>query len=154
WHVNALPDYARFMKECKGARARLRFLIAYHLRSIHDQPVLFKLIVDVRDDENYKSTRIYALNKKYSAALLKVIDEGVASGELRPGLPGKMIRDLIWGSIDYMTRAYVAGRGHFSVDELADWLTDCIFSGIAAQPAREEPLSSVLRRLEAVAERL
>jgi hypothetical protein len=110
--------------------------------------------LEVRGDKNYKDTKIYEMNKEYSAAVVRVLEEGIENGELRNNIPVKVVRDLIFGGIDYMTQAYVAGHGRLHIDELADQLTAAICDGIVAKPQADDAFNSVLTRLEHIAARL
>jgi AcrR family transcriptional regulator len=154
WYADTLPDYSRFMADYKGAASRLRFLIRHHLRVIHDHPALYRLIVEVRGDRNYRASKIHEMNRRYSAAVLEVIEDGVLTGELRADAQAPLVRDLIFAAIEYLVRPYVEGRGTLSPDELADRILDHAYRGVAA-PAREaNPAEGVIDRLEAAVARL
>lgn len=118
------------------------------------------VLMELRADPNYRSMRIYELNRRIAARVTEVIEDGVARGEVRAGIPVKLIRDLIFGGIEHQTWAYLRGEGDFSVEEAAEGITDVIFRGITVEPAAPPPavpdaaLDTALARLEKVTETL
>ena len=81
---------------------------------------------------------------------MDVVEEGVKVGELRD-IPRKLIRDMIFGSIEHQTWAFLRGEGDFSVDDSAAGITDVIYSGIAVrQEIRTPEMGDAVARLEQV----
>ncbi|MBX6419511.1 MAG: TetR/AcrR family transcriptional regulator [Sinobacteraceae bacterium] len=109
WYEEMFGDYARELASIDGARERLRFLIERHLRSIRDWPQLCRLMFrEVRAQPDYPDSPLYALNRRYSGLLLRVIEEGAAQGEFRADLSPRLVRDLIFGGIEHHTWRYLA----------------------------------------------
>jgi len=140
WYREMFGDYLRELAGVEGARARLRHLVWRHLRSIRDWPQLCRLMFrEVRAQPDYPASSLYALNRRYSSLLLRVIEQGVARGEFRADLPPRLVRDLIYGGIEHHTWRYLsygqtaarrrAGRAP-DIARLADQLTALVFEGL------------------------
>jgi AcrR family transcriptional regulator len=153
WHAEVLPEYPKILPHIEGARAKLRFLVWQHLRVVHDDPVLCKFGIEVRDYADYKSTQVYVLNERYRNATIEVVADGVASGEFKAGFSPQLVRDTIFGAIECTTEGYLRGEGDFSIDDLADQIVELVCAGISERPPAES-LDSIVARLEEVATRL
>lgn len=155
WYQGMLADQARQLAGIKGFRNRLRFLIWRHLATIAAEPALCRVFfTEVRSGADYRASALHDLNRGYTRFAVEVLREAVASGEVRSDLPIRLVRDLIYGTIEHHTFEYVCGRGDLAPDQLADDLTELILSGILRPAKRAASTESVTRRLERVAERL
>jgi hypothetical protein len=122
-----------------------------NLSLIRREPSLTRFVLmDLRADPGYRKMRIYDLNRRIAAKVMDVVEEGVKVGELRD-IPRKLIRDMIFGSIEHQTWAFLRGEGDFSVDDSAAGITDVIYSGIAVQQETRPPeMGDAVARLEQV----
>lgn len=161
WYDELLAGYARELPGVRGVRARVRYVIWRHLRTIRDDSQLARLMfLEMRADDDYPGSVLYALNRRYTAMLAGVLDEGVASGEIRAGVPVRVVRDLVYGGVEHLAWRHLGGRGTLDVERECDDLLGVLWQGIvagAAQPATAAgtgALARQLRRLERVAERL
>ena len=132
-------------------RERLLGVIWTNLSLIRREPSLTRFVLmDLRADPGYRKMRIYDLNRRIAAKVMDVVEDGVKLGELRD-IPRKLIRDMIFGSIEHQTWAFLRGEGDFSVDDSAAGITDVIYSGIAVrQETRPPEMGDAVARLEQV----
>lgn len=159
WYAEMISDYDQQLARIHGTRNRLRFMIWRHLTVIHQEPVLCRLVLlDLRADPAYRETSVFGMNRQYTLRTSEIIEAGIASGEFRPGIAVPLVRDMIYGGIEHHTWAYLRGEGDFSVDGIADVLTEMIYRALAAPrpvPDLEAgSLDTVVRRLERIAARL
>ncbi len=137
-------------------RERLFHVIWNNLSLVRRQPTLSRFVLmELRPDPNYRSMRIYQINKRIAEKVMEVVREGVTRGDLRDDIPLKLIRDMIFGAIEHQTWAYLRGEGDFSVEDSAEGITDVVFRGIAVHPAaRPNDWDGALTRIESVATKL
>lgn len=133
-------------------RERLFHVIWENLEIIRREPALTRFVLmELRADPNYRGMRIYQQNRKITASLTAVIEQGIASGDLRPDLPLTLLRNMIFGAIEHETWAYLRGEADFSVEDSAERLTDILMRGIAVPTAQGAgPEAAALHRLEQI----
>jgi len=137
-------------------RDRLFHVIWNNLSSIRRQPTLSRFVLmELRPDPQFRSMRIYEINRRIADKVMQVVRDGIASGELRGDVSLKLVRDMIFGAIEHQTWAYLRGEGDFSVEDSAEGITDVVFCGIAARPkAGAADMETALARIEKVAAKL
>ena len=146
WYEEMFGDYERLLAGVTGTRARLRFLIWRHLRTVRDYPLLCRLMFrEVRSEQDYHGSGLHAKNRRYTQFLMDVIREGVESGEFRNDLPLPLMRDLVYGGIEHHSWKFMSGRGELDVDGVADQIASVLCDGISARA--EKNLHSEVRRL-------
>jgi hypothetical protein len=84
----------------------------------------------VRNHLDYYSSDTYQIIKAYSKILLEIIEEGVRDGEIRSDVPPKLIRQVIFGSIEHVCLTGVIFKGEISPDDLTEDLCKFVFRGI------------------------
>lgn len=136
----------------RPVRDRLLHAVVESLSIIRRERALTRFILmDLRADANYRSMRLYELNKQFSARMMNVVEEGIKRGELRSDIPPKIVRDIIFGCIEHQTWAYLRGEGDFSVEESAAGITDVVYRGTATHPSRPGgEIGAAIDRLEGV----
>lgn len=148
WFEELIEDDASTLAAISGTRNRLRFVIYRHLTAIHKQPHMSRLVFQhLRPEPDYRDTRLFALNRDYSARVSDVIKEGIETGDIRPDVSPSLVRDVIYGGIEHRTWAFLRKEGDFDADSLADQLVDLVWSGLAV-PDPAPSASDILTRIE------
>jgi AcrR family transcriptional regulator len=155
WYEEMLTDYDRQLRGITGTWNRLRFMIWRHLSLIHNDPAMCRLIFnELRSGPEYRETTVFELNREYTNRTLAIVQDAMDSGEFRPGIPLRIVRDMIYGCVEHHIWSFLRGEGDFSPEETADAITDIIHRGLANPGAVFDRAGQVLSRLEDVAERL
>jgi AcrR family transcriptional regulator len=160
WYEGLLADYARHLPGIRGTRARLRYVIWRHLRTVRDDTPLARLVfLEGRAHDDYPASALYALNRRYTGLLGSVLAEGVAAGELRTDVPARVVRDMVYGGLEHLSWRHLTGRGRLDIDREADDMLRLLWDGVAAPSgdgieAAASGVQAQLRRLERVADRL
>jgi AcrR family transcriptional regulator len=142
WYEEMFGDYRRDLSTVNGARNRLHLLIWRHLKSVHDYPLLCRLMFrEVHSGKDYRGSRLHAMNRRYTQMLLTVIHDGVQEGTFRQNTPALLLRDMVYGGIEHHAWNFVCGRGALPIDTLADEITAILCNGIEQQsdPASTAP---------------
>lgn len=148
WFEEMIEDDAALLSAISGTRNRMRFIIHRHLTSIHEQPDMSRLVFQhLRPEPDYRETRLFALNRAYTARVLDVIAEGIKAGDIRSDVSPSLVRDVIFGSIEHRTWAFLRNEGDYDVDTLTDQVLDLVWKGLAAPPETMVQ-SDLLGRLE------
>ena len=126
-----LVQFERDLKGIKGALNKIRKLIWGHISVYSSNRVFAKILfLEVRNHLDYYKSDTYQLIRAYSKILLQIIEEGVRDGEIRSDVPPKLIRQVIFGSIEHVCLTGVIFKGEISPDDLTDDLCKFIFRGI------------------------
>ena len=160
FYADTIEDIHKRLPGIEGVRNRLYFLIWRHFAAFAEDPGYFWLLLrEVRPDKGLYGSAIRDCNRRYTAFMLQVLEEGVRKGEFRTDMSPLAVRDMIYGGIEHiMWRHHLSGT---SVDVTleADALTDMIIRGIVSQAVPVEivkgltcHLSGPVGRLELAAE--
>jgi AcrR family transcriptional regulator len=136
-------------------RQRLLQVIRRNLSIIRAEPSLTRfLLADLRADPAYRTMRIYQQNRQFARATISIIEDGIAAGDLRSDVEPRTVRNMIQGCIEYQVWSYLRGEGTFSVEQLAQSITEIIVHGIARPEPAAQDFDIALTRLEKVANQL
>ncbi len=155
WYREMLANHRAKIAGIPGTRQRIYALIWQHLKVIEDSPDLCRLFyAEVRSQAGYHDSELHTLNREVTGLFIEVLKEGIADGSIRPNLPFRLVRDLVFGGIEHHMSSYLAGRSTFDCDALAGELTNIVMGGVGMPAPAEAPGEATLRRLETVATRL
>lgn len=73
---------------------------------------------------------------KYVQLMLKILDEGLESGEIRSELPSKILAMAIFGMVDW-TYIWYRKNGEYSIEEIADIFVDIILNSVLTDELRQ-----------------
>jgi AcrR family transcriptional regulator len=115
----------------RGAANRLRMLIYRHLRLYSTNPNYAKVVMLIlKSNRNFLKTDSYKVIQESAGLTIKVIKEGIASGEFRSDLNPYLVRAMIWGSVEHLViRKSMLGKPE-ELLPLADEITNTLFQGI------------------------
>lgn len=141
------PEIARR----SDAYDQLRHLIRHSLGVVRREPALTRFVLtELRADPNYRSTQVYALNRRFTSSVINLVREGVARGAFRADVSPSLVRDMIFGGIEHRTWNFLRGQGDFSADEVADSIADLVFHGLARRAGPDpEEVAAALAELRA-----
>ena len=110
------PDIARH----GDVPSRLRHIIRHSLWVTCQEPALSRFVLqELRPDPGYRSMRIFELNRRFTANVVTLVDEAIASGIFRAGISPVLVRNMIYGAVEHQTWATLRGEGDFDIDEAA-----------------------------------
>ncbi|WP_380941623.1 TetR/AcrR family transcriptional regulator [Sphingomonas floccifaciens] len=136
-------------------RERLLQVIRKNLTIIRSEPSLTRfLLSDLRADPAYRSMRIYQQNRQVAKGISQILEDGLRDGAVRADIQIRTVRNMIQGCIEYQVWSYLRGEGDISIEHSAQGITDIVVRGIAVEADKPSELAPVVRRLEAIADRL
>lgn len=122
------------LEDVTGGAPRLRFVIAHALEVVRKEPALTRyLYLELRPSPDYRGSRAHELNRRFTDIVQQVVTEGIEAGDFRLDVNPRMVRDLVFGAIEYRTWGFLRGESAFPVDATTDEITDLIVRGIAAR---------------------
>jgi AcrR family transcriptional regulator len=145
----------------KGVRSRMRFLIWRHIRVYVEEPNLSRLVLhEVRTGPEYFQSVLHALHVRYTAFLLRTVEEAIADGELRADTDIELLRSMVYGGIEHRMWGTLFGRGTVDVESMADLYTLMVLGPVLSDGRAYSPLvtqtaeRNVLQVLDEVRDRL
>jgi hypothetical protein len=154
WYAGMVEDYTRDLAGINGARERLRFIIWRHLRTVHDNPQLCRLMFsEVRSEQDYYDLDLHGMIRRYTKFVVTIVEEGQAAAEFRGDIAPVLLRDLVFGCIEHRSWNYISGRGDLNIEETADQIVSILCDGIVFG-ANQSDLRKETERLATVATRL
>ena len=110
-----MTRYLLFLDEhqqgISGAHNKLRKLVWAHLRYSDINTEFMSLVLfDCRNNRNFYQSGAYKLVRKYSGILSSILDEGVREKVFRSDMNVPLVRDIIFGLMDYEAIQYFATK--------------------------------------------
>lgn len=142
WYDEISGELERDVPGLPGLRARLQFVIRRHLAHLMGDGVgLCALILgEGRTVDQAFSEAILEFKRRYTATLVRALQEAQQAGELRGEVPVRLMRDMVYGAMEHVLWGYVASGRKPSLVETAQQLTDVFMDGFAARPASLQSL--------------
>lgn len=136
--------------------SRLRHIIRHSLWVTCQEPALSRFVLqELRPDPAYRSMRIFELNRRFTANVVKLVDEAITTGIFRSGISPVLVRNMIYGAVEHQTWATLRGEGAFDIDAAAEGIASVICHGMAMTPLSDAAaLAPAISKLEADADSL
>lgn len=157
WAHEVVSDSATRLAGITGEKNQLYFLIFHHLNTIRQEPSLSRLVwQDLRTDSNYRETELFAMTGEYTRRVYTIIERGIATGLFRKDVSPALVRDMIYGTIEHRTMAFLRDEVDFDPHEFAESITEMIYSGLLprGEASTKDRELVLLDRLEALTDRL
>jgi TetR/AcrR family transcriptional regulator, fatty acid metabolism regulator protein len=117
--------------DAPDAAAKIRRLVALHLRVLEDDPDLAE-VVQVELRQGHKFFRGASAHEitAYFALIETVLEEGIAAGLIRPDVPVKVATKMLFGAVDQVATSWVLGKRHYRLSDTADAVADIFLKGV------------------------
>lgn len=124
-----------------GVRSRMRFLIWRHVRVYVEEPNLSRLVLhEVRTGPEYFQSVLHDLHVRYTAFLIRTVEEGIADGELRADTDVELLRSMVYGGIEHRMWGTLFGRGSVDVEAMADRYTAMVLGPLLPDGRAHSPV--------------
>ncbi|MCH9691087.1 MAG: TetR/AcrR family transcriptional regulator [Gammaproteobacteria bacterium] len=131
WYASLQGRTEQGLKGITGFENRLRFVIWSHLTIITENSRLCSVILtESRKLEDGLSSIIYSMNKEYTLPVMRVMAEGIDSGELRSDISLQLVRNVIFGSVEHAMWDILEHRRQLDVEQYTDDLTTLVLTGL------------------------
>lgn len=126
-----IRDLEEKFSRLQGVRSRMRFLIWRHMRVYVEEPNLSRLVLhEVRTGPEYFQSVLHDLHVRYTAFLLRTVQEAIEDGELRPDTDVELLRSMVYGGIEHRMWGTLFGRGTVDVETMADRYTSMVLGPV------------------------
>jgi len=158
WYDEIIAQVESELPLIDGTRSRLAYLVRTHLyRLTVDGTGLCALILsEGREKDDKFGDVIVELQRRYTAPMMRVLAEGVASGDVRDDMPLGLLRSAIYGPMEHVLWDAVRKQREVNIESTAASLSDLLWQGLAPPNARQAALKQLrndivgaVRRFEA-----
>ncbi len=88
------------------------------------------LLLELRNNPKFSQSPAYELIKEYSSVLLHIIEEGKREGIFRAEVNGRLVRDMVFGTLDHVTLPWIIFKRQSNLVEKTDDLCDLFLNAI------------------------
>jgi len=140
----------------KGIENQLRVVIARHIHTFFEDIGLCRLLLqEVRPLNSYPHSEMHQLTRSYSEILLRVIQEGISTKEIRSDISPKTIRDMIFGCLEHAGwNVLTTNAPPIDRDKLTNEIITIILNGLVLPVPPPADFDRNLQRLEQLVNRL
>jgi len=118
------------------AASKVRRLVSLHFRILEDNPDLAEVVqVELRQGQKFFRGASSQEIGAYFALIGSVLEEGVAEGRFRSGLPVKVATKMLFGAMDQVATSWVLGRRGYHLVDTAGAVAEIFLQGVAVSPS-------------------
>ena len=135
----------------------LRLVILKHLQCLASDPDLCLLVLQqIRNEPDYDQSMFHDLNRRYASIVVRLVEEAIARGEVRATISPRLVRDMIYGSIEHIVWQSLLRGASIDAEAVTRELTALLLPGLMAPPVppRAEAMIDRLEGLTARMERV
>jgi TetR/AcrR family fatty acid metabolism transcriptional regulator len=113
--------------------AKLRRLVALHFSVLESNPDLAEVVqVELRQGHKFFRGASAHEVSSYFALIGGVLEEGVASGQIRPDVPLKLATKMLFGAMDQVATSWVLGKRAYRLSDAAEPVAAVFLKGVTA----------------------
>lgn len=119
---------------------RLEAFIADHLESLAADPAFATVTqIELRQADPEMRHAITEVMRSYFSTLDRIIADAQSSGALRRDLEPRLVRNVIYGTLDQLATAWVLSGATTDLAAQAPAVAEALLGGLAARPALASP---------------
>jgi AcrR family transcriptional regulator len=118
----------------RGAANKLRSIIYHYLSFYQNHPDYSAVaMLILKQNRKFLDTDAYQTVREGSRVILRVVEEGIASGEFKPNTDPYLVRSVLLGTIEHLVIRWVLLGEPQGLLQYVDPLTDIIIEGTGLQ---------------------
>ena len=131
-----MNEYIRQLKELlqhhDKAIDKLSALVRFYFNHLEENPSLANFLqIQLRQSDSYIRSGIAEPLKQYYQLIEELINEGKQQGSINPLINTKLVREVIFGSMDEIVSCWVFGNKKYSLSKNADDVLVILKNGLA-----------------------
>ena len=141
------------LRGINGIRNQLAYLIHHHLSVMAKNAAICGVITtEIRGVEGDLKDEIQNLNRRYTASVIRVVEQGIHDKEIRQDTPAVLIRNTIYGSIEHALWGHLSEGHPINVEQYASDLLRLIYDGIrcATESLTQQEITTLVRKLDSL----
>jgi len=137
-------------------RQQFAFIVRTHLRLMleHGTGMCSLVLSEGRAKHHELSAELTALQRRYTAPLMRVLSQGQQTGQIRSDMPLRLLRSLVFGPMEHVLWDAALGNRRTDIDATADRLIDVLWSALQPPDASLSALVQFRQEVGEAARRL
>lgn len=145
--LSAIDDYSE----------KIKHTIRFQFQSMRNNPGISNLFLnDVRAQGDYFNSPVLLAARHYTNVMVDLVEQGVKKGVFDPAFPPRLIRYIVYGTIEHLALRFLHSSGIIEIDQITEDFAKAVFAALGVKPAARSLAGDVdlLQRFEAVMDRL
>ncbi|MFY9478834.1 MAG: TetR/AcrR family transcriptional regulator [Aquabacterium sp.] len=137
WYDEISGDLEAQVPRLQGVRAKLAYVIRQHLVTLlADGSGMCALVLgEARATAPELAEVITDCKRRYTAPLMEALAQARDEGRIRQDMPLRLMRDLVYGSMEHVLWDSITAQRRPSIDETAEQLTTLVWSALVLPAA-------------------
>jgi AcrR family transcriptional regulator len=133
WYAEMSDELEKELPRIQGTRSQLAYIVQKHLNAlIRDGQGLCALVLtEGRSPDSGFSELLAHLQRRYTAPLMSVLFAAQASEEIRSDMPLRLMRDMVYGSMEHILWECIISRRIPDLEATACQVTEMLWSAFA-----------------------
>ena len=157
WYDEIIAAIETGLPRDGSARQQFAFIVRTHLRLmlVHGTGMCSLVLSEGRAKHHELSAELTALQRRYTAPLMRVLAQAQQAGQIRADLPLRLMRSMVFGPMEHVLWDATLAHRSPDIDVTADRLVDILWTAlqppapaIAALVQLKDDVSEAMRRYE------
>lgn len=119
------------LETCGSSMMKLEAIIQASLESYSSNPVFARiLLLEVRNSPSYFKSEAYQVVRLFAATILAIIEDGIASGEMRKDTDPRILQKILLGAVEHACLAEVIFGKELDVETTTSAIVHTLFYGV------------------------
>ena len=142
WYYRISTETEQEVQLVKGFRARLHFIIHKHLKHLIEEGtgICALVLSEGRNVDREFTDLVTDIKRRYTGPLVGALLSARESGEIRTDIPVRLMRDMVYGSMEHILWSHIHSGAPVDVDLTASQLSDLLWTAFAPPDRKMEAL--------------
>jgi TetR/AcrR family transcriptional regulator, fatty acid metabolism regulator protein len=138
WVIEAIEELEEQLFGVKGSINQLRKFLWWYLRYIEKEPLIAKVVfLFLKGHRSFLDTSVYTNVRTFYGQLLRIFEEGRASGEFREDLKPYVARSIFLGTIEHMVIRWLLKDMSYSMFDNLEATFELLIEGLRPKKKAE-----------------
>lgn len=143
WYDEIISELEREAPLINGLHARLRFIIHKHLKHMIGEGagICALVLSEGRSGDQDFMNLITDIKRRYTGPVMNILSAAQKSGEIRRDVPLRLMRDMVYGSLEHLLWSHILTGRAPDVDLTASQLSDMLWRAFTPADRSMESLA-------------
>ncbi|MHC1727818.1 MAG: TetR/AcrR family transcriptional regulator [Syntrophobacteraceae bacterium] len=157
WYDEIIFELEREAPLIEGLRARLHFIVHKHLKHMIEEGtgICALVLSEGRNGDQEFMNLVTDIKRRYTGPVMAILSAAQESGEIRQDIPLRLMRDMVYGSLEHLLWTHIVTGQAPDVDLTASQLSEMLWRAFTPPDQSVEALvqlradvADALRRAE------
>jgi AcrR family transcriptional regulator len=158
WYDEIIEAIESGLPRDGSVRQQFAFIVRTHLRLmlVHGTGLCSLVLSEGRTKHHELGDQLTALQRRYTAPLMRVLAQGQQSGQIRTDVPLRLMRSMVFGPMEHVLWDVTLTQHNTDIDVTADRLVELLWAALqppapdlVALARLKDDVSEAIRQFEA-----